>query len=102
MKLTEQTRLALKQELVTCLAGEQEIRRIVIFGSFLTSSNPCDMDIAIFQDGKEAYLPLAMKYRRQARSVARQIPLDIIPLSTKHSRDVFSQEIEAGETVYER
>ena len=92
----------LKKELVSCLAGDPEIRRIVVFGSFLTSSVPSDMDVAVFQNSKESYLPLAMKYRRQTRSVARRIPLDIIPLRHGVSDSPFLKEIESGETVYER
>ena len=102
MKIDEKTRFALKQELVNCLAEDKEIRRIVVFGSFLTSPDPGDMDVAIFQDGDEPYLSLAMKYRRQARPVARQIPLDIIPLTSNRTSTGFLEEIEAGETVYER
>ena len=92
----------LKKELVSCLAGDPEIRRIVVFGSFLTSSVPADMDVAVFQNSKESYLPLAMKYRRQTRSVARRIPLDIIPLRYGVSGSSFLKEIESGEIVYER
>ena len=92
----------LKRELVSCLAGDLEIRRIVVFGSFLTSSVPADMDVAVFQDSDEPYIPLAMKYRRQTRLVARSIPLDIIPLRNGVSNSLFLKEIEAGETVYER
>lgn len=91
----------LKNELVSCLSGDREIRRIVIFGSFLESASPEDMDVAIFQDSSEPYLSLAVKYRRQARPVARRIPLDIIPLRDGVKDDPFLREIERGETVYE-
>ena len=41
MRLSEQEKSALKRELVHCLqASEQEVRRIVIFGSFLHADNP--------------------------------------------------------------
>jgi hypothetical protein len=46
---------SLKRELVSCLEGEKEIRRIVIFGSFVKSSEPRDIDVAIFQDSSEKY-----------------------------------------------
>ena len=92
----------LMKELVSCLAGDMEIRRIVVFGSFLTSPIPADMDVAVFQDSDESYLPLALKYRRQTRPVARCIPLDIIPLRCGLSGNQFLKEIESGEVVYER
>lgn len=92
----------MKQELVACLAGDQEIRRIIVFGSFVTSENPVDMDVAVFQSGHDSYIPLAMKYRRRTRSVARRIPLDIIPLREGVSGSLFLKEVEAGEIIYER
>jgi uncharacterized protein len=93
---------ALKRDLVTCLADDTEIQRIVVFGSFVTSQTPADMDVAVFQNSDAPYVPLAMKYRRQTRSVSRRIPLDIIPIRAGASSGAFLKEIESGETVYER
>jgi len=92
----------LKRELAACLAGDPEVRRVVVFGSFLTSPTPADMDVAIFQDSDESYIPLAMKYRRQTRAIAAYIPIDIVPVRRNVGDDPFLREIEAGETVYER
>ena len=102
MILAAQNKEDIKKEVVKCLAQDREIKRIVIFGSFLTSPDPNDLDIAIFQDSTEPYLPLAMKYRQQTRDVARRIPVDIIPLQNKASSNPFLREIESGETIYER
>lgn len=102
MQLDAKQKQKLKRQLAACLASDQEIRRIVVFGSFLTSSSPTDMDIAIFQESNAPYVSLAMKYRRQARPVSRQIPLDIIPLRTESTADPFLREIAAGEIIYER
>ena len=60
---TEQEKELLKQQLVSSLKIENEVFRIVVFGSFVNSDNPHDMDVAIFQDSDEKYLPLAMRYR---------------------------------------
>lgn len=92
----------IKSELLSCLAGDAEIRRVVVFGSFLTSENPADVDVAIFQDSADSYLALAMKYRTQTRSISRRIPLDIIPLRIDASGSTFLSEIERGEIIYER
>ncbi|MBM9605802.1 hypothetical protein [Desulfopila inferna] len=78
------------------------MQRIVLFGSFTSSDNPNDIDIAIFQDSDDDYLRLAVKYRRLTRHIARQIPLDIIPLKIGCFSSPFLEEIERGETVYER
>lgn len=100
--LTDKQKNLLKQELVASLRPEKEVRRIVIFGSFLSSDDPHDMDIAVFQDSDEKYLPLAMKYRRKTRDIARRIALDIIPLRADAGSEFFMDEIEQGETIYER
>lgn len=102
MTLTSTNKDKLKRNLVNCLAQDKEIRRIVVFGSFLSSPEPNDMDVAIFQDSQEAYLPLAMKYRRQTRPVAHHIPLDIVPVRADADQGAFLDEIESGETIYER
>ena len=92
----------LKRTLVSCLSKDREIRRSVVFGSFLTSMSPIDMDVAVFQDSDESYVALAMKYRRQTRLVSSRIPLDIIPLRNGVANDPFLREIESGEIIYDR
>ena len=101
MTLTDQQKTALKKELVSCLRSEKEIRKIVVFGSFLNSPSPQDIDVAVFQDSAEAYLPLAIKYRRQTRSLAHKIAVDIFPLKPVINDDPFLAEIARGEVVYE-
>jgi predicted nucleotidyltransferase len=93
---------ALKKEVIARLAGEREILRIVLFGSFQDSDAPNDMDVAVFQDSSEDYYSLAMKYRRLLRPVARHIPVDVIPLRSAPERTAFLAEIEKGEVLYER
>jgi predicted nucleotidyltransferase len=102
MVLDVQQKQSLKEELVACLSEDKEIKRIVIFGSFVDSSSPEDMDVAIFQDSSEPYLSLAVKYRQQTRPVSRRIPLDIVPLRADVSDDPFLKAVERGETVYEQ
>lgn len=92
----------LKKEIIQKLKPEKEISKIVIFGSFLYSSEPHDIDVAIFQDSKENYLSLALKYRKLIRDITRKIPVDIIPLRANISKGSFLSEIESGELIYER
>lgn len=99
---TEKQKQSLKQQLASLLGAEREVCRIVIFGSFLNSHDPHDIDVAVFQDTDEKYLPLAMKYRRKTRDIARMIPLDILPLKAGAEGGVFMDEIEQGEVIYER
>ncbi len=100
--MTPSTKEALKKEIVQRLKAEKEIKKIVIFGSFLDAEQPNDVDVAIFQDSQETYLNLAMKYRKLIRNVIRQIPVDIIPIKENLSESSFLAEIEAGELIYER
>ena len=92
----------IKKELAACLSGEREVRRIVIFGSFVTDPDPHDLDVAVFQDSDEDYLSLALKYRRATRSIARRIPLDIFPVRATGATGAFLSEIARGEVIYER
>ncbi len=103
MKLTETEKRKIKQELAACLAGQQEVRKVMIFGSFLTSDDPQDLDVAVFQDSSEHYLPLALRYRKLLRPVADQIPLDVMPLRTTVPGGWFVRnEVLRGEVIYER
>lgn len=90
------------QRLVGSLKTEKEVCRIVVFGSFVNSEDPHDIDVAVFQDSDEKYLPLAMKYRKKTRDIARVIPMDILPLKAGVQSGIFMDEIERGEVIYER
>ena len=102
MNLVREAKQKLKEEIVAGLAQFPEVRRVIVFGSFVKSDDPHDMDIAVFQDSDESYYPLAMKYRRTLRSVAKKIPLDVIPIRQSPDERPFMQEIQRGEVLYER
>ncbi|MBN2010300.1 nucleotidyltransferase domain-containing protein [candidate division KSB1 bacterium] len=102
MKISSKYKKALKKDIVNCLITEQEIIKIVVFGSFVNSDSPDDIDVAIYQDSNDSYLKLAMKYRKLIRSISQKIPIDIIPLKANVHDNIFLSEIEAGEIIYER
>jgi len=102
MIITESEKADIKRALVRALSAEKEIRRIVVFGSFVHSNSPNDVDVAVFQDSDEKYLPLALKYRKDVRSVPCRIPIDVIPLRPMVQDDPFLDEVQQGETIYER
>jgi predicted nucleotidyltransferase len=102
MVATPQHKEKIKRDLAACLSREKEIRKVIVFGSFLTSTAPNDLDVAVFQDSDEPYLSLAMKYRRLLRPIADQIPIDVIPVRLHDARGQFLAEIQKGEVVYER
>ena len=92
----------LKNQLVACLKGDKDIRKVVIFGSFVTSANPHDMDVAVFQESEEGYLKLSMKYRKLTRPVSNKISVDIFPVRDDAGEASILTEIDNGEVVYER
>lgn len=102
MVLSVEDKQHLKEEIVACLRGEKEIQRIVLFGSFVHDDSPHDVDIAIFQDTNETYLPLALKYRRLLHSVSLKMPLDVLPVRPNPLSTTFFKEIEKGELIFER
>ncbi len=103
MRLTQQQKLEFKMELINCLKSEPEITKIIIFGSFVYSNDPHDIDIAIFQESNEKYLPLSQKYRKKLRPISKRTPIDVIPIRPDPQKNsLFLAEIEKGEIVYER
>lgn len=102
MILTQKEKNNIKKELGDILSHKKEVKRVIIFGSFVTATTPHDLDVAIFQDSNENYLTLAMRYRKDVRAIAKKIPLDIIPLKTGITNDPFIDEINKGEIIYER
>lgn len=102
MSLQGETKEMLKKEIIDRLSEFPEVQRVVIFGSFVNSDDPHDLDIAVFQDSDESYYPLAMKYRRTLRTVANRIPIDVIPICRSPEKGPFMQEIQKGEVLYER
>jgi uncharacterized protein len=101
MKWTTDNKQQAKRAIVEGLKDDPAIRRIVIFGSFIKSDNPNDLDIAVFQSSDEKYLPLALKYRKKLDNLACRIALDVIPVKSD-AEGSFVQEIKRGEVIYER
>ncbi len=102
MQFTVKEKEEIKKDLVRSLVGEPEIRRIIVFGSFLNSPEPNDLDLAIIQDSQEGYYSLALKYRKRIRTIINRIPVDILPIRWNAPKNQFLQEIESGEILYER
>ncbi|MCD6273655.1 MAG: nucleotidyltransferase domain-containing protein [Deltaproteobacteria bacterium] len=92
----------MKKQLVSTFKDEKDIRKVVIFGSFLSSGSPQDMDVAVFQESSEGYIKLAMKYRKMTRVISKKIPIDIFPIKSNARDASILSEIENGEVVYER
>jgi predicted nucleotidyltransferase len=100
--LTIVEKQALKKQLVASLKTENDIRKVVIFGSFLSSDNPNDMDVAVFQESTDDYLKLSMKYRKLTRAISKKIQIDIFPVRLDAGNTAILSEIERGEVVYEK
>ena len=102
MTLSPEQRETIKRQVVDCLRNEPEVCRVVVFGSFVASPTPHDLDVAVFQDSEEGYLPLGLKYRRLLRRIAAVIPVDVIPLRIHGPAGEFLKEVEEGEVLYVR
>ena len=83
------------------LSQFSEINKVILFGSFVKSSNPNDIDIAIIQNSNDNFLTLSLKYRKVLRELSKLIPLDIVPIKA-NTNGVFLEEINKGQVVYER
>lgn len=99
--MNKKEKLYIKEKLKETLSKEKEVSKVIIFGSFLNSKTPRDIDVAVFQNSKEKYLNLSLKYRKLTREIAKIIPLDIIPIK-ENSFGTFLNEINLGEVIYER
>ena len=102
MIISAQEKNEIKKNLISCLSSEKEIYKIVIFGSFISSISPNDVDVAIFQNSNDNYINLAMKYRRKIRDISKKIPIDIIPLRKDITNCDFLSEILRGEVIHEK
>ena len=73
-----------------------------MFGSFVKSDTPSDIDIGIYSRSEENYLTLALTYRKLLRGISKIIPLDVIPLKNTKGVSFFENELNNGEVIYER
>lgn len=101
MKLSIKEKEKIKNQIINLLSGEKEVQKIIIFGSFITSDTPNDIDIAVFQKSNEQYLNLSMKYRKLMRDLTDTISYDIIPVHP-NAKGRFLDDIETGEVIFER
>ena len=97
----ELTKSNLKRYIVEQLSQQPEVEKVIIFGSFLKSNTPNDIDIAIFQNSCQNYLTLALKYRKLLRPLYSFLPIDVIPLRLD-AQGSFINEIKCGEVIYEK
>jgi len=62
------------------LSQFSEVNKVTLFGSFVKSNNPNDIDIAVVQNSNDNFLTLFLKYRKVLRDLSKMIPLDIVPI----------------------
>jgi len=93
----------IRKQLLSVFEGDDRIEKVIVFGSFIHSANPHDLDLAVFCDSSEDYLTLALLLRKQLRSISNIIPIDLVPISIPYDPAAeFIQEINKGEVVYEK
>ena len=90
MSLTDTNKLNFINTIKEKLSQFSEVNKVILFGSFIKSSNPNDN-----------FLTLSLKYRKGLRELSKIIPLDIVPIKA-NANSVFLDEINKGQIVYER
>jgi len=100
--MTKTEKDKIKQDIVESLSSNNEVERIIIFGSFIKKDEPDDIDIAVFSPSPKDYLSLAMEYRRRLRGISRKLSLDVVPVKMPCEESSFLNEIKNGELVYEK
>jgi predicted nucleotidyltransferase len=101
MHLTDKNKLSFTNVIKDKLSQFSEVNKVILFGSFVKSNNPNDIDIAIIQNSNDNFLTLSLKYRKVLRDLSKLIPLDIVPVK-QNSTGSFFDEINKGTVVYER
>jgi uncharacterized protein len=101
MNLTDNSKLNFISIIKDKLSQFSEINKVILFGSFVKSNNPNDIDIAIIQNSNDNFLTLSLRYRKVLRELSKMIPLDIVPIKA-NTNGVFLEEINKGQIVYER
>lgn len=101
MSLTDTNKLNFINTIKDKLSQFKEVNKVILFGSFVKSDNPNDIDIAIVQNSNDNFLTLSLKYRKVLRELSKTIPLDIVPIKA-NTEGVFLEEINKGQIVYER
>jgi predicted nucleotidyltransferase len=102
MKLNSKSRNEIKEKIGKTLSEFPEVSRVIVFGSFNKSEEPNDIDLAVFQDSDENYIPLAMRYRKSLRFLRGTIAVDVLPVQKNPGESQLLREILMGESIYER
>ena len=92
----------IKQAVVEAMKNEQDIHKIIVFGSFLSSKTPGDIGVAVLGKFTKGYLEVATRLRKKVRHIAKILPVDIVPIQEDAPPNSFFQEIQKGEVIYER
>jgi len=101
MNITNDNKLNFITIIKEKLSQFNEVNKVILFGSFVKSNNPNDIDIAVVQTSEDNFLTLSLKYRKVLRELSKNIPLDIVPIKAG-ANGSFLEEINKGQIVYER
>ncbi len=93
----------IRRQLRTAFIDDGTIEKIVIFGSFIDSESPNDLDLAVFCNSSDDYPTLSLALRKKLRDISSIIPIDLVPIAMPcDPLAAFRQEINKGEVVYEK
>jgi uncharacterized protein len=93
----------IRQQLQSAFVDDSKVEKIIVFGSFVTSDTPHDLDLAVFCNSSDDYLTLALALRKKLRNISSIIPIDLVPIAMPYDPSAaFMQQINKGEVVYEK
>jgi predicted nucleotidyltransferase len=93
----------IRRQLKSAFVNDSKVEKIIVFGSFVTSDTPHDLDLAVFCHSSDDYLTLALALRKKLRNISSIIPIDLVPIAMPYDPSAaFMQQINKGEVVYEK
>jgi len=104
MRLSEDKKTIIKDLIVKNLSDISDISKIIIFGSFIISKQPNDIDIAILDSSGKDYFTLSAIYRKKLRPISEILPIDVIPIVKLEpdNKATIENDILMGEVIYEK
>ena len=90
----------IRQQLQSAFVDDSKVDKIIVFGLFVTSETPHDLDVAVFCNSSDDYLTLALALRKKLRNISSIIPIDLVPIAMPCDPSAaFMQEINKGRSV---
>lgn len=78
-----------------------EVKKLILFGSFVESANPNEINLAIISEENLDYISKVAKYRKKIKDLSKKIPVQIFPLLSSE-KIYLHDKIKHGVTLYSK